>query len=79
MLVTICEAADEAMKAASGDMDCGRARNVWLAIEGLSLEMLWVRGRTSRGVPTLLVGRDSTAEPGMVKAGLAPDVAVKDV
>jgi hypothetical protein len=49
---------------------------MWLAIEGLSLEMLWVRGRTSRGEPTLLVGRDSTAEPAMVEAGLLPNVAV---
>lgn len=77
--MTICEAAVEAMKAASGDVDGGRARKVWLAIEGLSLEMLWVRGRTSRGEPTLLVGRDSTAEPGMIEADFLPNVAVKDV
>jgi hypothetical protein len=67
------------MKAASGDIDCGGAKKVWLAIEGLSLEILCVRERTSRGELMLLVGRDSTAEPVMAKAGFLSDVAVKDI
>lgn len=87
----IWEAAVEAMKAASGDTDSGGAKNEWLAVDGLSLDMLcdrdWRAGlslemlceRTWRDELTLLVGRDSTAEPVMAEAGSLLDVMVKNM
>lgn len=47
-LVTICEAAEPAMKTASGETDSGGDMRIWLMVEGRSLDMLWARA--GRGV-----------------------------
>lgn len=44
-MVTICEAAEAAMKAGSGDTDNGGDMRLAAMVDGRSLEMLWVLER----------------------------------
>jgi hypothetical protein len=57
-LVTICEAAEAAMKAASGEMDSGGDIKLCAMTDGRSLEILWVLDRREGEASPEEAGRD---------------------